>query len=533
MSTKTVLIPAAGLGTRRDDWSGPKALFTFQNKPAIINIIECYPDHFDVLIGLGKLGSHIESVLKMFYEDRIGQNIFFYETDSYRTPGKGLSHTILDARHLLIDRTFYFHSCDSIIDKGCIDTFRKVDRNAVLQLPTMRKGIYRVYSSTKGWQKIEINEGQEAYCGVAHVKEPNLFWKEVSNNAKDYPEAGETLGLISPDVVSNGVLEISKTPWIDLGDGKEFQRYENSNLEDAKILRKKSEAIWFHSERVIKYSIDSNFISGRVERAKNLSPFVPEIRIFSEHSYAYTKIPGETLSAMLEKGYHCTSFFHFLDIFWIRKPQESDNEAIYDDGYKDYLSFYKSKTISRLSELLKMEDLAVGSMKVNGIEIPNLDEQLSKIPWKTITKPCLYRVHGDLHPDNIIVNQDTDTYCLVDWRQELAGSFDQWGDIYYDAGKLLHGLSVDHNKVLESKYLVEETSEWVEVQIEMSRSKLRFEEDLIEYLKRRSLSYRRTRIIEALVYLNIAPLHEPSSYRRFLFWWGRLKLHQSLEMQSE
>ena len=65
-----------------------------------------------------------------------------------------------------------------------------------------------------------------------------------------------------------------------------------------KILyyQKKSEAIWFVNNLVIKYHESQRFIKQRVARQKFLIGFTPKIIIKRENYYIYKKVKGEVLS---------------------------------------------------------------------------------------------------------------------------------------------------------------------------------------------------------------------------------------------
>jgi choline kinase/thiamine kinase-like enzyme len=103
-----------------------------------------------------------------------------------------------------------------------------------------------------------------------------------------------------------------------------------------------------------------------------------------------------------------------------------------------------SRVLDRLVECSeKSETLAklISSDKIiiNGVLYKNIKELYTEISDRAdildILKPHdLVMIHGDLHFQNILLYNETDTgFVLVDPRGELLGS-----DIYYDIGKLLH-----------------------------------------------------------------------------------------------
>ena len=80
---------------------------------------------------------------------------------------------------------------------------------------------------------------------------------------------------------------------------------------------------------------------------------------------------------------------------------------------------------------------------------------LEMVDWKNLSSEPPYRFHGDLHFENILVN-DTNSppFTLLDWRQDYAGNL-EYGDIYYDFAKLNHGLIICHELINKDLYEVQ------------------------------------------------------------------------------
>jgi hypothetical protein len=93
---------------------------------------------------------------------------------------------------------------------------------------------------------------------------------------------------------------------------------------------------------------------------------------------------------------------------------------------------------SEKSEILA-KIIAADRVIIDGIEYKNIKELFTDLSGRTefleILKPRdLVMIHGDLHFQNILLYNETDTgFMLVDPRGELLGS-----DVYYDMGKLWH-----------------------------------------------------------------------------------------------
>ena len=56
--------------------------------------------------------------------------------------------------------------------------------------------------------------------------------------------------------------------------------------------------------------------------------------------------------------------------------------------------------------------------------------------------------------NDIFINPSwLETFRLLDWRQDFGSSLN-YGDIYYDFAKLLHGMIVSHDIVLKNQFEV-------------------------------------------------------------------------------
>ena len=76
------------------------------------------------------------------------------------------------------------------------------------------------------------------------------------------------------------------------------------------------------------------------------------------------------------------------------------------------------------------------------------------LDWEYLSDGLAVRFHGDFHFENILWNSEKNGFVFLDWRQDFAGSL-EFGDLYYDLAKLMHGLIVSHKLIDENQYKVE------------------------------------------------------------------------------
>lgn len=535
--TNTVFIPCAGMGSRIANGSSsfPKPLRDLGGLPAIARVISQYPEDWEIVIALGFEADLVKASVEalVFGTQREGR-IKFVSTNSWSDESQGLSHTLLAAREALGERKFVFHAVDSILDESVFSVTRNLlPRNQIFLSRCSTPGTYRFVSPSStenitSWQVSDFQASQDllAYIGVSHIHEPERFWESLLAQADESPEAGETLGI---DLATVNLVGVPDGAWFDIGSNLGLAAAEHEFLSTRNILTKKDEAIWFVDSRVIKIHRDREFIEGRISRAEKLSPFVPDIVFSNSHTYSYREVSGKELSKVIEDPeIDISSFFDFLWDFWAADPFVQLQESKH--SLEAYLSFYREKTLVRVQDLLRKFPHLEQECRINGTPARPLLDLCDSIPWELLATITPARVHGDLHPENILVT-DAGDFVLLDWRQDMAGSKGSLGDLYYDLGKMAHGLRVDHGVVKMGGYSVAENSrEDVEVSIDWPAGKQRVFSSFRSQVQSWGLSWSQVLLMEAVIYLNIAPLHEPEEYAKFLAYYGRLNAELALEM---
>ena len=526
-ATETLFIPCAGRGSRLAIGGTriPKPLVTVNMKPAVAHVIDLYPPEWSIVIALGAYGDIVrDGIEAYFWGSERADRITFTYSDSWQSDGKGLSHTLLDAREAIGGQSFVFHAVDSLFNSDLPWGNWITDRDQLVLGRPAQAGIYRALEvsrdGTRRWVRNEVDTRARCalvYTGVAHVVEVRKFWSALKAKADQFPEAGETLGL-DPNTVD--VFELVEGEWLDVGTPTGLTRASRHGSHGAVVLPKVDETLWFTRNSVIKFHLDSSFIKGRVRRSVALNGSVPEIHFSNEHAFVYDYVPGQTVSsALLSQEFDHGHFLSRATDFWYPsvRPEEWPIEK------SNYLDFYRTKTHRRIADLRKIEPGILAVESISGLHVGSWEQQEKHIPWDLISAPLWGRTHGDFHPENMIINEKGEL-ILLDWRQDMAGHQGAIGDVYYDLGKLAHGLRVDHGYVAEGRYIARIQKDKGTFFIESVPEKARLYESLQEFVESRGWSWPRVQLIEAIIYLNIAPLHEPSSYRTLLGLLGRWML---------
>ena len=508
-----VFIPTAGTGSRLGLLTKNlnKSLLTIGNKPVISHIIDVYPPSTEFVIALGFDGKKVKDYLNICYPKK---KFYFIKINNFKGIGSGLRHTLIKCEKKL-QKPFIFHACDSIIsgpipklNENWIGTSGLVKNNQYRLIEVKNKKI------TFHEKNIKKNFNFLTYIGVCKVKDYKIFWKNLKKEKKN---TGEVSGLKALVKNQKNVL-IKKFKWYDSGNILSLNKVRKINkLKFANVLEKESEAIWFVNNNVIKYHQEKNFIKNRVLRQKILKKYTPKIIRWKDNFYLYKKKKGVIISKKINNRIF-RNLLKYLKKFWFKNKINISKKKI----LKDSLSFYKSKTYIRADLFLKKNPNIDNIKYINNIKIFGIKKLLEKINWNYICNGIPCNFHGDLHFENILFTNNK-KFILLDWRQDFNNSLD-YGDLYYDLAKIMHGLIISHQKILNEQYSIKMLNN-NSVKINLSISK-KYKELLIIYvnwIKKNNYDLEKINILTALIFLNIAPLHT-KNYSIYLFHLSKLLL---------
>jgi len=517
-----VLIPSAGLGLRLGGISKNlnKALVPIDNKPSISHVIEKFDKDVEIVIALGHKGETLRDYIEIAHEDR---NITFVYIENFSGAGSGLGLTILQCIDYL-QCPFIFCPNDSIIlDDIPSPEFNWMGYSDVQDSEQYRcirfdhkKNISQIFEK----EKESINKS--AYIGLSAIKDYKNFW-EFMIDGRNYGSIKTGESYAFKQMINNNVfIKAKKFIWYDTGSIKSLNiaRKAISSDDSPHILTKPNEDIWFANKKVIKYNSDEKFISDRVERSKILRGYVPEITHHKKNMYSYKIVSGQTISKSNTQT-NFSKLLEFLKKFWSKEPTISGDTEFKNTCRK----FYKDKTLDRLNLYFSRKQKKDLNETVNGIEMPPIYNILDVIDWDYLCEgdPC--RFHGDLHFENILLSE-TGEFTLLDWRQNFAG-IKEYGDIYYDLAKIMHGLIVSHEIINKDLYNIEINDEIISFDLNRKHSLVENEKQFLLFLSDNDFDVNKVKILTALIYLNIAALHH-TPYCDLLFYLGKSMLFKEV-----
>lgn len=522
-----VFIPAAGIGARLGDLTNylPKTLVSIGGKPALSHIIDAYYPKTQFVIALGHQGELIKEFMGLVYP-RV--SVEYVDVFPYQGPGSSLLHSMVAASHLL-QEPFVLHCSDTIV-KGSMGwdladiqdpavfggnwsgVVPKTEGTAEYRtvLVGQEPGIHRIYD--KG-----IDNGTHIHIGLIGVQDHAKFWGTAHEIITTF---GGKTDLSDVDVINamGGFKARSFPEWYDIGNMDAFHKTVAAIGDpELVVLPKPEQAIYMIGDSVVKFFNDTQAVSNRVARAKQLFPAVPQMQGSTPHFFKYKKAPGKLFN-MAFPGEVYPLLKWCQDTLWVHSG---------GDIHSMCAAFYYHKTCLRVSNFYTITGLVDQEETINGVQVPTLKELMKRVPWQTLYEgKSTTHFHGDLHFSNIIVSPER-KYTLIDWREDFGGAIDI-GDVYYDLAKLQHGMIVAHDLVDSGQFVIEyEDPDNITVDIMRRHRTVQCLGVFRNFLLCNDYDTHKVDLLTALIFLNICPLHE-YPYNFFLYYLGKKMLFDLL-----
>lgn len=516
---KTVCILTAGKGTRM----GPlglklnKALHPINGKAIISHIIDKFPPDTEFIIGIGYLGHQVREYLELAHD---ASRISYVTVEPFEGLGSGPGYSLLSCKSVL-QKPFYFVSCDTLWSND-VNWEEQNDWLGTASVPQSDTPNYCNLEVINGIitnvvdKELVASENFHAFVGLCHISNFSIFWQALQNS--------ETIA--GEHQISNGIRALIKgravismpIDWTDVGDEKKYKmavgRFENYDFS------KTNEALYIVNKKVIKFFADKKVSTQRIQKAKVNPAVFPAISKSAGQFYAYSFQDGKTLYQFNNEGV----FRELLD--WLKKNLWLHREidaAIMAGACKD---FYQTKTLDRLKLYsFKYPDQAT-HLRINGEAIPSIEDLLPLIDWESLNQGIACFIHGDLQFDNILFNSQTQSFLLLDWRQDFSGHID-FGDIYYDLAKMYGGILLNYDYIKLNLLTYSEEGNQIFFDFPQRYKTNSYLVIYDNFLKENGFDLKKVKLLVALIYLNMAPLHH-YPFDKLLHALGRKLLHKEV-----
>lgn len=492
-------ILAAGRGERlRKVMKLHKCLAPIHNQAVISHIINKAPGDTEIVIALGHQGDLVKEYCEAAHPDR---KFVFVKVENFDGPGSGpgLSLSCCKAH---LQRPFYLFCGDCIIEETLPD------------LSTNWMGVFPVDDSTH-WSTAQVYDGKVvgfknkssngydyAFIGVAGIKDYETFWGQLKHTDKEF----EMVSAFYDPLAYDEILATHFT-WHDTGTPENYNKSKAILGPKSLGMAKEINEITYRvGDRCVKVFGELEIVDGRIKRAELLHGLIPPLVYRGQYVYAYEWIDGVTmyekvLSNDVDSRTILQNFLGWCQThLWI-----PSTGSIIEECKK----FYQEKTYHRLRCYFEKKNISHDiTHTINNRVCEPIEILLGNIDWTDLHYGKKAVFHGDLQFENVIVHQHMgkDQFHLIDWRDSFA-DLKSFGDLYYDLAKLNSGLMMCYHKIKQGYYNVncndDRVTYWFDLPEELNQLRLVYE----NWLLKQGHDLYKVRVLTALIYLNMAPLH--------------------------
>ena len=523
-----VVITCSGLGSRLGEYTEytNKSLVRVGKKAVISHIIDSYPAYTNFVITLGHYGDHVKQYIDIAHPEL---KVEFVNVENYHGKGSSLGRSLLSAKSFL-GSSFIFNACDTITD-GVIPIDSKNSRVWAVKTKN-NSSAYRTIQCSGLKVGTILEKGASVsdvpvYIGKCFIKDGKSFWKNLEevllkNSSTEVSDCHVINSMLKNDNKEFYIQYASF--WYDIGNLDDLKETRSIMGDDINVLDKYNESIFFIKNYVIKFFSDELVLKNRVKRSKILKDCTPSITVHSKNFMKYKHVDGDILCnyTNLDNKLLYRLLEYSNNRMWKKSENIPDSQKINDLCRK----FYIEKTKKRVDMFTSCRNISDGINIINGVEIKSVDHLLDDACNLGLLSGSMGNFHGDFILENIIF--DNKKFMFIDWRQDFAGET-VLGDVYYDLAKLNHNISFNHNIVRNGGFLCKiENSNSISVDLMCSHKLLAAKKGLIDFCKDNMLSIKKIEMLTGIIWINMAPLHD-KSLGDFLFYFGKLQLHKSIE----
>ena len=332
-----------------------------------------------------------------------------------------------------------------------------------------------------------------SWSGLCFIKDYKKFWRSLENRRNKVENEYQISNGIR-DIIKEKKSKIKEIDWVDLGN------YKNYEIEKNKYQKfdfsKDKEFIFFINNYVIKFS------KNKYLKFKLNKKIFPTNTNYKKNYLFYKFEKGQNYYNSINKK-NFPQLLNYLDKNLWKKKKISSNKL-----KLNCTNFYKTKTLYRISLFLRKMSKYDKIKIVNNLEVENIKILLKKINWNQLLIGTPTYIHGDLQFDNIIKTQKS--FKLIDWRSDFDGQI-SYGDINYDYAKMLGGINVNYKEIKKNNFLVKKNkiNNGYYVKFPKCKDYKNINKIMNNFLLRKKVNVNKIEILQALIYLNMSPLHKP------------------------
>jgi dTDP-glucose pyrophosphorylase len=484
-----------------------KALAPLSNRAILSHILERFPADARFVIAVGHRADQLRAYVRLAHPDR---DITLVDVPNYDGPGSGPGLSILAcAEHLT--EPFGLAAADSLVAElpalegsSWMGVGHVEDPTSYLTLEVDAGGHVRGFQERTGPSHL-------AYVGLAWIAEPDTFLDGVRRCVPE-GELQVTAGFAA--LVDAGVpIRALPCDWTDTGTTESYAAARQRFAETLSPGRAPVDVTYLLDDRVVKWFRDPDGADRRTARARELGTAIPPLVEAPPGWLAYEKAQGSVLRDRLDGPELLELLDWIATALWRDRP---DGPTFRSAARR----FYGEKTRARLTAYLdeRGSDEPASGTAINGLPTATVAEALERELEELVAAAVPTVFHGDLHEGNIVAGDDG--YRLIDWRDDFGGLADR-GDQLYDLAKLLHTLELPESVMHARTFrCVEEPDGGLTIGQPDTALRADGRRALWDWCATRGLDLRAIGTIDAIVYINMAPLYD-RELGDYLYAFGR------------
>ena len=200
----------------------------------------------------------------------------------------------------------------------------------------------------------------------------------------------------------------------------------------------------------------------------------------------------------------------------------------------DLREMYIDKTRTRI-EAIDLEvlraDLVVNDHPVRGLDSVNSRLRASLDAVGALSADTFQVIHGDLCFGNILYDSKHGLIKLVDPRGRF-GRFDIYGDVHYDLAKLSHSVLGLYDFIMSSRVKVWHEGVGYRLEFKATPYHATVGQIFEKHLARAGFDLARVRLLEALLFISMIPLHRDDPERQLAMGLRGLTLFEEYGVQK-
>ena len=507
----------------------PSGLIPLNGKPVIFRIIDKLldEDFRKISITIGYKKEIIQEIISKQYKKKV--ELEFIATEFDKPPGNSIktamNHCPEEKLLIILGDTLVENNLTELVGKGnsFVLISQKFDNPENWCIITQKDNkIDEIFDKEKNLVK---NDKHYALIGGYFFNDAELL-REILEDI-DEKEKLEISSIIKKYKNENDVTVELSEQWHDVGhlenyfSTKQFllkARYFNSLQFDdlAEIVTKKSE----NKEKLI------NEINWYKKIPKEISKLVPKILDSDVSDNPYIKLEYIKYPTLAD----IWLYSNFSSDFWVKIIDDlfeiihKFNRYYEDVTIQEYNSIYFEKTIQRIDELIKSNDLFKeifheNFILINGKEFKNwpVIKHEIKLKINDLYKKednCL--IHGDLCFSNILYDSKNKNFKLIDprgkWGQGISG------DIKYDIAKIRHSVVGGFDTITNGLYSATyDEKNGIKFDIYKPKNYQVICEKLDSQIKQ-NWNLDEIKMIEGLLFISMLPLHKDNLENQLAFY---------------